>query len=273
MENKELEVNWCYDEPDERDYEYSDVFETAWAEIPPRYILDNVEYQNQWAQDITSHGCVYYSNWHASNEENFQEWSDVRIDNKDLVLVAIKKDMLDPTYWTKTSNWPKLLKILWYISGYTKVNTINEIKHSLLNKRPVAVWSRSLLWASALKPPYVVKWPSWPAHAVVIIGYDDHYEGWCFIIKNSYWDKKYDWGKLYLKYSDLWLLFPSKYSLIDEKDPILAYKKKIMEWITLESAKKFVERGYTNWKDPQKPISREELRATLERILEKNNLK
>jgi len=273
MENKELEVDWCYDEPDERDYEYSDVFEMAWAVIPPRYILDNVKYQDQWLEKITRHGCVYYSTTHGSNEENYQEWNEIRADAKEIVLTAIEKEMLDPDVWTYVSNWPKLLKQLGYIKGWTKVNTINEIKHSLLHKRPVVVWGNKVVWWSARKAPYVLKKGSWFWHAVVIIGYDDHYEGWCFIIKNSYWIKWYDKWKLYLKYTDLWLLYPSKYSLIDEEDPILNYKKKIMEWINLESAKKFYERGYTNWKDPQKPITREELWATLERILEKNNLK
>jgi hypothetical protein len=81
-----------------------------------------------------------------------------------------------------------------------------------------------------------------------------------------------------LNYSDFWLLYPSKYSLFDKEDnTILLYKKKLMEDIKLESAKKAVENWFFSWERPQDKATREETASMVERMYEKlkkdNNLK
>ena len=51
MENL-LMPDACFDKLDERDYKYSTMFEEEIVGeiLPSSFILDNVEYQNQWAE-------------------------------------------------------------------------------------------------------------------------------------------------------------------------------------------------------------------------------
>lgn len=268
-EQEILEREACYDIQDERDYQYSDVFPLLGWVRPEKVLLDNVEYENQWLEKVTKMMCVYYSTAHWSNEENFQEWSDVRIAWKSLWLIAFDLGRLDLEKGALVSNGPRTARDEWLISGWVKVKTVDEIKDSLINKRPIVVWSNKINWSTWYNSPYVLWWNKWSGHAVLIIWYDDNYEWGCFVIKNSYGDERFDSGKMYLKYENLWLLFNSKYSLIDEEDPILAYKKKVMENIDLEKAKEGFELGIWNWERPREPISRQETVTVILRALEK----
>lgn len=267
----ETEKNYAFDIPDERDYEYWKVFESEiklWSELPSKVLLDNVEYQNQWLETVTKMMCVYYSTWHWSNEENFLEWSDVRINNKDFWLKALDLGRLDVDAGALVSNWPKTARDLWYIKGWALIKTVDDAKHSIFKKRPIVVWSNQIKWSLWYNDPFVLWGDSWSWHAILIIWYDDDYMGWCFILKNSYWSERYDNWKMYLKYTDFNLLFTSKYSLIDQEDPILEYKKQIMENIDLEKAKEMFEKWYWNWKNPRDPMSRQEVMTVLWRILD-----
>ena len=239
------------------------------AELPEKVILDNVEYQNQWLESITRNFCVAYSTSHWSNEENFQEWSEDRILWKDLWLYMVEEWTMNPDVWAYVSDWPKAAAELWYLEWYAIVKTEQEIKDSIYNKRPVVVWSNQIDWSKWYNDPYVLGWDKGSAHAVVIIWYDDNYEGWCFVIKNSYGDERYDWGKMYLPYRDVWLLFSSKYSLIDKPEPIINYKKEIMDNINIPIAKAWYELGLWNGENPELNITREEAVAVITRALEK----
>lgn len=252
-------VNWAIDSFDERDYNYRDIFmgEIIQEILDDRILLDNVEYQNQWLEDITKMMCVYYSTWHWNNEENFQEWSDIRINNKEFWLKAKELWRLSDS-WALISDWPRTARDLWYISWWALINTIDDIKYSLSKNRPVIVWSNKINWSTWNNKPFVLSWPSWSWHAIAIIGYDDNYEWWSFIIKQSYWKNVYDWWKQYLKYIDFNLLYNWKYSLIDSIDPILDYKKRIMDEINIPMAKVWYELWIWNWKDSTNPVTREE---------------
>ena len=232
-------------------------------------LLDNVGYQNQWAEYLTRNFCVYYSSAHWSNEENFQEWSVTRVKGKDLWLKAIELDRLDPEVWAYVKDGPKTLKDEWYIKWWALCKTVDEVKQSIYNKRPLVTGSNKINWWTANKAPYVLKGNTWPWHAIAIIWYDDDYEGWCLIIKNSYWDEKFDGGKMYLPYKSFDLLFNSKYSLIDKEDAILSYKKKVMEWINIESAKRAFEEGLWNGERPTDSMTREETAAIIMRAIDK----
>ena len=266
---KDYEVDACYDITDERDYTYSDTNTLLWGVLPESYILDNVVYQNQGMEEITKMMCVYYSTWHWINEENFQEWSSVRVINKELWLKALELWRLDVKLGSLVSDWPRTARDEWYIKWWTLVRTVEEMKNSLLSKQPVVVWANKIDWKKWYKSPFIVWGNKWSGHAVLIIWYDDNYEGWCFIIKNSYWTWKYDTGKMYLKYEDFGLLFPSKYSLIDEEDIILKYKKEIMEWINIKKAEDAFELWIWNWLDATKWASREETATMILRAIEK----
>ena len=289
------EYNACRDREDERDYKYSSIYkeELAGVQLPSKAILDNVEYQNQGAQKETTMWCVFYSTWHGSNQENYDEWSKVRIDCIDFCKIAVENWVLDVDKGAYVSDWPKLAKQLWYIEWWALVTTLDEIKHSIVNKRPVVVWANQIDWKKWYDFPNILWGTSWSWHAIVIIWYDDNYYGWCFIIKNSYWASKYDQGKMYILYTDFNLLFNSKYSLIDKKDPIktyedkvraeinnskyslidkddtiLIYKKQIMSEINIEKAKEAFELGLWNGENPKQPASREEVATMILRGLE-----
>lgn len=264
--------DYAYDIVDERDYSYSELFwnsEYESSDYPEKVILDNCEYQNQGLEDITRNMCVYYSTGHWSNEENYWEGSKVRIDCKELWLKALELWRLDVNKWALVSDWPKTAKDLWFIKWWLKVKNISEIKHSLFNKRPIVVGSKKINWKSWYKKPFVLSGNSWSGHAVLIIWYDDNYEGGCFIIKNSYWKGKYDSWKMYLKYSDFNLLFPSKYSLIDKEDDLLLLKKKIMAKINIPMARAWYELGLWNWERPDAPATREEIVTIILRAIQK----
>ena len=260
--------DYARDTVDERDYEYEAVF---WNEelLPAICIIDDGDYQNQWLERVTRNMCVYYSNAHWSNIMNHFEWSDVRITWKALWLKALELWRLNVDNGALISDGPRTARDEWLIKGWAKVRTINSIKSSLLNQRPVAVGSNRIDWKTWYKAPYVLSGDEWNGHAILIIWFDDTYEWGCFIIKNSYWDKKYDWGKMYLPYKDLDLLFPSRYSLIDEEDELLKYKKETMENIDLELAKEGFELGLWNGLNPREPISRQEAVVVIMRAMEK----
>jgi len=76
-----------------------------------------------------------------------------------------------------------------------------------------------------------------------------------------------------LRYSDFWLLFNSKYSLVDKEDPILAYNKKIMNDIDLEKAKEWFKLWLWDWKRPRDNMSRQEVMTVLLRTMEKYGVK
>jgi len=266
-----INVTGAFDKTDERDYVYEDIF-LLWGTLPSMKIIDREDdYQNQSLEDITKYMCVFYNTTHWINILNKIEWSKTFQDGKALWLEAIDKWLLDPKNWAYIVNWPKLLKQKGLIKWYALIHTLDEIRHSIDNNRPVSTWSNKIDWRAWLKIPYILsEWPSY-WHAFLIIWYDDASQ--LLVIKNSYWDWKFDNGKNYLKYSDIWLLFNSKYSLIDQEDPIITYKQKIMAWINIEKAKEAFELWLWNWENPTKPMSREEVMTVLLRIMEKYGIK
>lgn len=257
MNNK---INACYDVPDERDYLYSEVCWNEWT-IPDEYIIDDSEdYQNQWLEDITKYMCVFYSSTHWVNILNELEWLwEENKSWKESWLFAYKEWLLNVKRWACLSSWPKIMKELWYIKGYTLCKTEYDVKKSIVEWRPVVVWSNQLKWW----------WPCSPKnsywHAVLIIWYNKEW----FIIKQSYWKEKYNEWKNLLLYKHFDKLFYSKYSLIDIENPILKYKKNIMKNINIDMAKAWFELWLWNWKNATDNISREEAVTVILRAIEK----
>jgi len=256
-----IEVTWALDSFDERDYKYSDVFDIAGWGIPAKTIDLDTDYQNQSLEEITKYMCVFYNTAHWTNILNKIEWSKVFSKWKDLWLEAIDLWLLNPKAGAYIISWPKLLKKKWLISWYTRVSSIEEIKHSIMNNRPVSTWTNKIVWN--YQKPYIVSWGSSYWHAFLIIWYNDDKQ--LLTIKNSYWKEKFDNWLNYLKYSDIWLLFNGRYSLIDKEDPILNYKKKIMAWINIEEAKTALTNWFWNWTNPTWNATREEVATMIQR--------
>jgi hypothetical protein len=258
----------CYQWPiDERDYPYSEVC-GGWDIHEEHYINDN-ELQDQNAAGYP-YGCVFFSDSQGSNIMNFLEGSEVRSTGWELCDYAHKQGLFDPNSGAAIASGPKVWKALGYLSGYAKISTIDEICHSIANGRPVQCGSNQIDWSAATaENGWTVSGKSAYWHSIILNGYS--YKTKQFRIKQSY--DRWDSGHQFLNFSDFGLLYPSKYSLIDSPDPIITYRQKLMDNISIDAAKDFFKRGYTNWERPKDPITREEAWALLERIIVGNNLK
>ena len=183
MEN--TNKNAVYDIPDDRDYRYELVF---WVQgnYPKKYLMDKWIYQNQWLEKITKYMCVFYSTAHGNNEQNIIEWSETRIDWKVFWLLAEEKKLLNTKSGTLLKNWPAFAKTLKYTSWYSLVLELNEIKDSLVNNRPIVVWTNKANWSKTKKIPFILQKGTSYGHAFVIIWFDDDYNWGCLICKNSY---------------------------------------------------------------------------------------
>jgi C1A family cysteine protease len=142
-----------------------------------------------------------------------------------------------------------------------RLNTLDQVIHSLANKRPAVIGTSKANWKETAKPPFFfVPADSSYGHAILVVGYNK-LEGW-LKCKNSYGDGKYDKGYFYIKFSDFDKLFTTKYSLVDKSD-IDLYKKRIMENIKIENAKKAFEEGVWSGTNPQGYMTREEAMAVI----------
>ena len=103
-------------------------------------------------------------------------------------------------------------------------------------------------------------------HAYCIVGYNN--EGWIAI--NSYGQSN---GKFIIPY-DLTSSLYNRYSIMDTKDEeaIISYKKRIMQNITIEDAKKALESKVWNGERAQEPATREEVAAMIHRAIESGNV-
>jgi len=260
------EVSACIDIPDERDWKYEEVCGVAEATFPEEFIIDDVDdYQDQSLQKETWYGCVFFSTNHWVNIlnelEGVWEWNYSAVE---FCKTAVEKWLLNTTSWAAIQNWPALAKELSRIKGWAKIQ-VSEFKHSLfVLKQPIVVWSKNIDWSETTLKQKAGYW-----HAFLIIGWNKN--GW--IVKNSYWKSRGDEGKFTLPYSLESLLFPSKYSLIDEENAIITYRKKIMEGINIESAKKAFEKGIWNGMNATAPVTREEAAAMVMRAIESFILK
>lgn len=260
-------IDYAIDVPDERDFEYEAVF-GANEVLPSICIIDDEDYQDQSLEEITKYMCVFYSSAQGSNIQNHFEGSKVRVGGKELWLIALEDWLLDPKAWAAIQSWPKLLRNEGYIDWWAKLSTMDGIRSSIYNQRPIVVWSNKIKWSDARVDPFIATLGESYGHAFIIIWYDDIERH--LICKNSYWDEKYDWGLFYLDYDNYnEILFPSKYSLLDSADPILDYKRKIMEEINIDKAKEAFEKGLWNGLNATQTASREEVATMVLRGLEK----
>ena len=251
---------------DERNIQYSEV--VWWLDTTPKsiYLNDNATIQDQNKEGYP-YGCVFYSDSQGSNIMNFLEGSDVRSKGSEMCDYAEENGMFDPKSWAYIINWPKVGTKMGYLDGYAIVTTLEEIKHSIAHKRPVQCGSNQIDWFSATEENgWTVHAGKSYGHSIILDGYDDTKEH--LRIKQSY--DKWDSGHQFINYSELGLLYPTRFSLIDKADPIITnYKKSIMENITIDSAKTAFENGIWNGLDPKQPASREEVAAMIQRAFEK----
>ena len=277
-------VDSARDYIDERNYHYN---ELAWCRagaIKDFVCLDDWEIQSQSEAGYPM-WCVYFA---SSMHDNYCNFRDEIADRSTWWQLCDASETRDPDTWDYIINWPKLLKTQNMIEWYFQVET-SELKEVLSKWMPIHCGSNTIDWSKTLwniNPPFsqnkniAVIW-SGSGHAFHIIWYNDTWEKrmvWShevpadvYICKNSSWN--WDAGWFYIKQEDIDnALFWSKFVFTNKLSDIDKYKQQIREWITLDSAKAFYDRWYTNWERPDDPITRQEVWALLERILVKNNL-
>ncbi len=248
------------DRPDERDYKFWEVF---WAteKLPRRVVHNYTKAQNQNAvnEPSTKYACVFYSATHIINEENAIERKNVpelikEIKAEDISKIAYERKLLTLDSWAFLQSGPKLAKDLWYSIGYTMPETVDEIRSAIARNQLVQFWTRSFDWKKTLtNPDNIVIAGKCYWHSMIFEWYDDDLHGWCFIIRNSLGEfGNFRWRQ-FLKYSDISLIYPSRYAYVDKPDEqiILEYQKKKR----LELAH---ERGYWNTQRPNDLATRYE---------------
>ena len=248
--------NWAKDKIDERHYNIKMWW--GWESPLPKHLLLDTEWMQNQKADWYKMWCVYYSASEACNYSIKDSW-----DRTKGSTLCDESDTRNNEDWDYIINWPKLLKKNGLIAWYSQVSSLQEIKVSIYNKRPVCSWSKSIDWSTIKAEPFVAGWNFWSWHAFFIVWYDDLSEH--LICQNSYGDAVYDEGYFYIKYEDLDKLFNTRISLIEDENTIIAHKKRIMEDINIEDARIAFLNGYWNGENPTKPITREEAAAMIER--------
>lgn len=258
-----MEENAVIDIPDERDYPYEMLVGGEYKNVEfPRDILI---VQNQWAQPLTKMACSRYGMAHIANGQNIllDKWQPYQ-------WIDLWKSYLEINPQAETSGATlqsalKQAKDTKIISWYAVVKTIDEAKQAIDRGHFIYTGSSNGDWVSvrdkkiyALRTDSRIVWHVW-----VIIGYDDT----GFIAINSYGQNN---GYFSLPYNLFDTTF-TKYAIIptQEIDTILLYKQRIMDGISIESAKTAFTNGFWNGERPKDTVTREEAAAMVERAFEK----
>jgi hypothetical protein len=267
--------NACYDIPDERDYQASEIL---WNNNIKDFVLnDDWEIQNQYTAWYPM-GCVFFSTSMHDNWLNFRDNFNERSKWWYLCDYALSKWLWDENEWAYLSSWSIIAKDLWLIDWYMTCNSYKDMIKSLWEWFCIHTWSNKINWGELRKTSdFIAKEWVWEWHAFHCIGYNFTWEikqvknktiPWgVFIFKDS--SNWFDKWFFYIKIEDVEnILFRTKH-IFTNKILIDNYKKKIMENIKLESAKRAFENWIWNWLEPNKPITREEAASMIQRALDK----
>lgn len=199
---RNLNFTGALDKYDDRNFSYEAI---AWADmqtssLPTRYVMQDNYYTDQWYSWRYKCWCVPFSTTNAINEV----FTHYKNDPKDLFEEMVLQWLLDINSWAYVIDWPKTAQKMWWINWYTQVSTIEQMKHSLYNNRPIVTWSNKANWDLIKQLPYLLWFISSSyGHAFTIVWYDDELNGWCFICENSYGTWLWDKGRFYLRYTDV----------------------------------------------------------------------
>lgn len=214
-----LEQNACEDNPSKRDIKFDEVF---WAiELPKRVIWDNTQAQNQNLKNTpsTKYGCVFYTAAHIINEENYLESVDMyqELQWSALVKVAVERKLMDENSWAFLQSGPKLSVDLWYSSGYTTPQTLEQVKQAIAMRQLVQFGSRSIDWKKTLLDDNdIIHIGTCYGHSMTFEWYDDNLHGWVLVVRNSMGEFAPFRGRQFLRYSDFDTLFIGKYAYVDK---------------------------------------------------------
>jgi len=212
MENLPPEVNIELDQPRDTDLIYETLFGSTSENSPKELLPPHI--QDQSANDITRMACSRYWLVHAINAQNlavskvdgmrfYEIVAKVSWENYLKVNPSAKKDGA-----TLQSALDQFVE-LWYITWYSRLNGISDMKHSIDNIRPIYTGSKKCNWNTVRDDHKYSLWEGY-AHIFCIVGYNE--SSWIAI--NSYWPNN---GVFYIDFSFTDSLF-SCYSISDKRD-------------------------------------------------------
>lgn len=200
------------DTPDPRDYMYEDLFGSSYNTETVEFLPINI--QNQSDSKNTRMACSRYGICHAINAQNeYVKWKDgmryyvlpAKFYWEEYLKVNPKAEQEGATLQSALDQ----MKKLWYITGYTKVVDIDQMKNALNNIRPLFTGSKKCNWNSVRDDKIYAFWEGY-AHIFCIVGYD--HSGWIAI--NSYGSEN---GRFIIPYEFTDSLF-SVYAISDSRD-------------------------------------------------------
>ena len=256
-------LNAVQDVPDERDIPYEWLVGSL-EYTPVKFPVDKLNIQNQGAQSITRMACsrmglAHIVNWQTLLTENTQ----------DILWINLWERYLKVNP-NAESQWATLLSALdqWVkeklISSYWVISDINSAKSAIDAWHFIYTWSSNWDWAYVKQYKKYMLRTDWKVvgHCWVIVGYDDTW----FTAINSYGQEN---GYFHVPFELFDSLF-TKYAILPimEISPVLLYKQKLMENITIESAKQAMLNSFWNGERPQDAITREEAAALVQRAYE-----
>lgn len=217
-------INWCIDEPDERDY----LFEEVFGDIEPKKveypIKDLIIRDQSWTG-----ACTRYWLGHICNAQNILErWKNYKQIDPRQYRDAYCQERGYTGGGATLQSWLKQFKDAWVIEWYVKVTTKDQIKKAIDNWQLIYLGSNDGDWVEIRRTGLYSRQSAYIVWHAFCWGfeYDDTY----ILLANSYWPNRWPLNWYFKMDWDTFLNHTfTKYAIIDKKTkPALDnYKKKI----------------------------------------------
>jgi len=211
----EIETTLVMDEPRELELEYETLFGSDASQGENHFYPQII--QNQWARKLTRMACSRYGMCHAVNAQN---WAVKKKDGMRFLEISWEAmwEIYLRTNPKAEADGATLQSALdqfmenGYITGYSRLTTIANMKASLDNTRPIYTGSQNGDWNSVRDTKVYKLRTDWRivGHIFCILGYD--HKGWLAV--NSYGENNWVFSIPF----DLTDSLFSKYSISDSRD-------------------------------------------------------
>lgn len=262
----EIEIfDACRDEPSSLDWEFETLFGAS-VTPPESFSAPLPRIQNQTEHSDTGMACTRYSMAHIVNSQNLRVTQETGLEipeeiARDYWLAYVKAftsaSKEGATLQSALEQFSKSGKI----TGYAKCNGWE--KEAVSSYRLIHTGSIDGNWYETKRTGIYTRRTDGKSlgHAFCIYAYEPGF----FIAINSLGD-----GTFKIPEKLIGTLF-TRYAVTDatDEEAILSYRKRIMDAITIEDAKKALEAKIWNGLDPQKPATREEVSAMIFRATQK----